>query len=57
MTYVVKGIIKCKEEAHARSKITDPEEGEDDHKCSGLLLTKIIKRWWERADCYICIVR
>ena len=41
----MKRVIKCKEEAHARTKITDPEEGEDDYKHSGLLLTKIIKRW------------
>lgn len=42
----MKRIIKCKEEAHARRKITDPEEGEDDYKCSELLLTTIIKIWW-----------
>lgn len=44
MTYVVKWVIKWKEKAHARSKITDLEEGDDDYKCLGLLLSMIIKR-------------
>lgn len=44
MTYVVKRAIKWKEKADARSKITDLEEGDDDYKCLGLLLTKIIER-------------
>lgn len=41
----MKRVIKWKENAHARSKITDLEEGDDGYKCLGLLFTKIIKRW------------
>lgn len=40
----MKRVIKWKENAHARSKITDLEEGDDGYKCLGLLFTKIIKR-------------
>lgn len=32
MTYVVKRVIKWEEKAHARSKITDIGEGDEDYK-------------------------
>lgn len=40
----MKRVIRCKKETYTRSEVIDPEEGEDDYKCSGLLLTKIIKK-------------